>query len=176
MYRNRQGQSADERAAYEQAEPDLTLVRVADVEPEHFGPLGELTVRAYEPIMADLYTTGRAETLGDAEGRSASATILVALFDRFVIGGISLIPNDPDDRTITLDHLAVDPSAQGLGAGRSLIMAAVERARTDGAKTVSAPTLPTMTAARHLLADLGFSTDHAGPGDRLIHRLPIHTD
>ena len=50
----------------------------------------------------------------------------------------------------------VDDSARGSGIGRALTLDAVERARTEGAKSIGLTSRPTREAANRLYAGLGF--------------------
>ncbi len=160
---NRQGQTAEQRAAYEQAEPNLDLVRVAAAEPSHYPLLGELTVRAYEPVLPNLYSGGHAERLADVAGRAGERPILVALFEDFVIGGVTYIADHADEPGTAgvagLQHLAVDPSAQRLGAGRALVDACIARARADGMQAIWVAASERMAGARALFATVGFVMD-----------------
>ena len=52
--------------------------------------------------------------------------------------------------------LAVDPAAQGMGAGTALTAACVELARADGFRAVMLHSLPAMVGAQRIYARLGF--------------------
>jgi ribosomal protein S18 acetylase RimI-like enzyme len=55
--------------------------------------------------------------------------------------------------------LAVDPAAQGLGVGRALTLACLERARREGRSGVALYTRPANIPAQRLYASLGFVRD-----------------
>jgi ribosomal protein S18 acetylase RimI-like enzyme len=57
--------------------------------------------------------------------------------------------------------LAVDPTAQGRGAGRALVTRVVDGFRAAGARSIVLCSLTTMTAAHRLYARLGFARDPA---------------
>lgn len=52
--------------------------------------------------------------------------------------------------------LAVSPAARREGVGRALVMACIERARSEGAGTIGAGVGSLMTAAQSLFSGLGF--------------------
>jgi ribosomal protein S18 acetylase RimI-like enzyme len=52
--------------------------------------------------------------------------------------------------------LAVDPSIQGRGVGRALVMACLDRARDRGRPGVFLHSTPEMVVAHHLYDSLGF--------------------
>jgi ribosomal protein S18 acetylase RimI-like enzyme len=57
--------------------------------------------------------------------------------------------------------LAVDPSAQGSGAGTALARLCEQRAREHGATAMALSSLATMTAAHRIYARLGYARDPA---------------
>lgn len=151
-------------------------IRVLDAHRNHYRLLSELTLRAYESVEPNLYSEGYDRDLADVAGRAATAAILVAVFDDFVIGGVTYLTDGSsphhgfdDPTSASFDHLAVDPSAQGLGAGRSLVIACIERAREDGRSNVAIRCAPTMVAAEQVFAEQGFIRDET-LDDAATHR------
>ena len=55
--------------------------------------------------------------------------------------------------------LAVDPAAQGLGVGRALTVACLDRAREEGRSGMALYTRPANAPAQRLYASLGFVRD-----------------
>ncbi len=147
--------------------PDLAaLIEVVDAEPAHLPLIGELTVRAYEPVHPELYRVGDDLTLADVAGRQEAGDVLVALFDGFVIGAVTFVADERsslhrfrDNDAASFDHLAVDPSSQRLGAGRALVQACIDRAVATGAARLLVGCPESMTAAQHLLVAMGFKRD-----------------
>ena len=80
--------------------------------------------------------------------------ILVAMDDATPVGVVSLVVMEND--TVELAKMGVRPQAQGKGAGRMLMSAAVEAARTMGAKRVYIETNSVLAPALKLYRDAGF--------------------
>ena len=80
-----------------------------------------------------------------------------------LLGTITLEPFGPggelarDETEADIRAFAVAPSAQGLGVGRKLLRAIIERAEKRGLDRLRLCTQPAMKAARHLYANTGFS-------------------
>ncbi len=144
--------------------PDLAaLIDVVDAEPSHRPLIAELTVRAYEPVQPDLYSSGDHVILSDVAGREEAGHVLAARFDGFVVGAVTFVPDRTsplhgfdDEQAASFDHLAVDTSSQRLGIGRALVQACVDRAAEMGAARLLVRCREPMAAARHLLESTGF--------------------
>ncbi|KAK2076156.1 hypothetical protein QBZ16_001088 [Prototheca wickerhamii] len=61
------------------------------------------------------------------------------------------------EESCELQRLFVQPSARGLGLGRKLLAAAIDRARAAGYKTMYLDSLPTLQSALAIYEDAGFS-------------------
>jgi len=111
-------------------------------------------------LGVDLCFQGFAEELAGlpgAYGPPRGALLLAGQHDE-TIGCAGLRPlDDEDGRAIgEVKRLYVVPHARGSRAGRALMEALLERARTLGYDTLKLDTLATMTSARALYASLGF--------------------
>jgi predicted N-acetyltransferase YhbS len=103
------------------------------------------------------------EELTDLDARhEAGSELLVADVDGEVVGTVTYYP---DAATQGLGWpsgwagfraLAVAPSARGLGTGRQLVGACIDRARAAGAPTLCLHTAELMTAAISIYEDLDF--------------------
>ncbi len=82
--------------------------------------------------------------------------ILFALVDGEVVGTTALLDCGPDH--VRLAKMAVAPPWRGLGIGRRLAEAALERARRRGADRVTLLTNPHLRRAMVLYLSLGFTT------------------
>lgn len=97
--------------------------------------------------------------------------LLLALDDDGVCGCVGLRPLGVE--TCEMKRLFVRPQARRTGAGRSLVEAAVNRARDLGYRRMRLDTTPGMEAAQRLYADVGFRdtepyTANPVPGARFL--------
>jgi ribosomal protein S18 acetylase RimI-like enzyme len=146
------------------------------VEAEH-GRIGDLTVAAYRTIDPDL---GRYQArIRDVAGRTARATVLVALLDGAVAGTATYVGDsrspmaesqEPQDAGIRM--LAVDPPAMGNGIGTRLVERCIELARADAKRRVVLLSRTEMVAAQGIYRRLGFTRapelDEVVPGATLL--------
>lgn len=94
-----------------------------------------------------------AETLGD---------VLVSEMDGVVSGYVRLNQPGPmpsHAHVLVINGLAVDPERQGNGLGRRLIAAALDEARSRGARKVSLRVLASNARARRLYKACGFTVE-----------------
>jgi ribosomal protein S18 acetylase RimI-like enzyme len=143
--------------------------RIREAAPFEYREIGELTVRAYatvgDPLLGDpLYTAYEAE-LRDVAGRAETCVVLVAVdaADR-LLGAVTYVPGPGTpwseterDGEAGFRALAVDPGSRGMGVGRALATACLDRARGSGRTGVAILTRPSMTAAHRLYESLGFA-------------------
>lgn len=83
--------------------------------------------------------------------------------DNGLLGTITLEPFDAtselarDETEADVRAFAVAPQAQGLGVGRTLLLAVIERAEKRGLRRLRLCTQPAMRTAQHLYETTGFS-------------------
>ena len=134
------------------------------IRPHEHDAAGDVCVAAYKPFLTragDDY----AERLHDVATRDAQAEVWVAVERDRVLGLVTYCPPGSPWREIGRDDegefrmLAVDPAAQGAGAGTALARLCEERAREHGASGMALSSLATMTAAHRVYTRLGYERD-----------------
>jgi ribosomal protein S18 acetylase RimI-like enzyme len=158
--------------------------------PEDCEPAGRVTADAYRefaPADDDGWDAYLAE-IADVAGRARLTPVLVALEDGRVLGSATVEMDDrvlgDDDRALppemaSLRMLGVDPSARGRGAGRALVRASIDLARSAGKTLMVLRTTEPMVGAQRLYESMGFERDperdlRFDDGFRLIaYRMPI---
>jgi GNAT superfamily N-acetyltransferase len=136
------------------------VIEVRPAQSSEYAALGELTAATY--LAEGLTNEGYAATLRDVAGRAGTSTVLVALLDGRLVGGITAVTQGgpyaegTDPGTAVIRMLVTDPTVRGAGVGQALVQAAVVQAREDGCLAVRLSTQPMMTAAHRLYERLGF--------------------
>jgi ribosomal protein S18 acetylase RimI-like enzyme len=149
---------------------DATRIEVRPVRPEEQAEAGRITALAYRefvPSQDDPDWTDYLRVIADVPARIDRTTVLVAVRDGTILGSVTLEEDgvvgdddpEPEPDASHIRMLGVDPAARGLGVGRALMEASIERARGQGKRFVTLRTTGLMTAARGLYASLGFRPD-----------------
>src|SRR5688500_12197133 len=131
---------------------------------EEHAAAGDVCVAAYEPFLTGAEDDYR-ERLHDVGRRDAEAEVWVAVDGDRLLGLVTYCPPGSRWREIGRDDegefrmLAVDPAAQGAGAGTALARFCEERAREHGALGMALSSLATMTAAHRVYARLGYARE-----------------
>ena len=140
-----------------------TAVEVSPVVPSEYARLSEITVAAYRAVgpMPETYVA----ELADVAGRAVDpgAVVLAARMGGSVVGGVTLVV-DPSSRLAEhldpgmagMRMLAVDPAAQGAGAGRALVDGCIQVCRGRGLPRLSLHTHVVFARARGLYERMGF--------------------
>jgi GNAT superfamily N-acetyltransferase len=141
-------------------------VEVRRIRPDEHAAAGDVCVAAYDPLLTGAEHDYR-ERLHDVATRDAQAEVWVATLDDRVVGVVTYCPPGSPWREIGRDDegefrmLAVDPAAQGSGAGTALARLCEERAREHGATGMALSSLATMAAAHKVYGRLGYTRDPA---------------
>jgi ribosomal protein S18 acetylase RimI-like enzyme len=145
-------------------------VEIRVVAPGAFSPaemvrLGEIVVAAYDAIGALHGDEEYVPVMRDVERRASQAVVLAAVdgADGSLLGCITYVPDSSNpwaehlrDGEASIRLLAVDPAAQGRGAGTALVAACLDRARADGRRAVFLHSMPVMEGAQRIYARFGF--------------------
>jgi ribosomal protein S18 acetylase RimI-like enzyme len=98
--------------------------------------------------------------------RREDTVVVVAELDGRVVGCLTYLADHTnpyaehdDPGAASFRYTAVDPAAQGRGAGRALVTWAIERARADGRHRVRIHTQAHLRAALRLYDSMGFVRD-----------------
>ncbi|MDZ5662563.1 GNAT family N-acetyltransferase [Nocardioides sp. S-58] len=134
------------------------------IRPGEHAAAGDVCVAAYEPFLTGAEDDYRAR-LHDVARRDAEAEVWVAVDGDRLLGNVTFCPPGSPWREIGRSDegefrmLAVDPAAQGAGAGTALATLCEERARLHGATGMALSSLATMVAAHRVYARLGYVRD-----------------
>ncbi|CAN5714162.1 GNAT family N-acetyltransferase [soil metagenome] len=142
-------------------------VVIRSIRPEEHAELGELTVRVYRQVLASELET-YAAVVRDVDARlAAGCEVVVAVTGDAsagdaVVGGVTYVPGpgpyaqliDEDEAEVRM--LVVEPGLHGLGLGRSLMQACIDRAAGAGKGALTLGTMPAMAAAQVLYRRMGF--------------------
>ena len=140
-------------------------MRIRSARPDEHDALGALCVAAYraEGLGSPHYDP----VLRDVAGRAEAAEVLVAADDAALLGTVTLVLDGGPMREISegdegeFRMLAVDPAAQGRGAGAALVQACAARARDRGLQALVASSQDRMLRAHALYRRLGFVREPA---------------
>jgi len=142
-------------------------VRIREATSEDFDEIARLTVAAYRALdtwVGDDY----AAHLADVAARAAAENTLVLVaedeVDGRILGSVTLTLgggpffewNHGVDGDCGFRMLAVDPAAQGRGAGPRLVVECLDRARAAGRRRMIIGSTEWMTTAHRIYERLGF--------------------
>ncbi|SNT14868.1 Ribosomal protein S18 acetylase RimI [Asanoa hainanensis] len=138
-------------------------VRIRPATPADFPAIARFTVDAYREDGQLAGDHGYDKKLADVETRAEAGVLLVAVEDDQVLGSVTFVlpgtayaeisgPGEAEFRM-----LAVDPAAQGRGAGEALVRACLERAGELGCAAVVICVRSFSEPAKRLYARLGFA-------------------
>jgi ribosomal protein S18 acetylase RimI-like enzyme len=117
-------------------------------------------VKAFARLIPQLSSssepTSRAE-LAEITSSEADTLFMARDGEGHIVGSLTLaVFRIPTGVRAWIEDVVVDDSARGAGIGQALVDAAVERARSLGAKTVDLTSRPSREAANRLYVRLGF--------------------
>jgi ribosomal protein S18 acetylase RimI-like enzyme len=137
------------------------VLEIRPAQPEDHTALGDLTASTY--LNEDYCDQDYAERLRAVRERAAEATVLVALYDGSLVGGVTVATrggpyaeNQPPG-TAVIRALVTAPGARGRGVGEALVQACLDQAAQDGCDRVRLSTQRSMTSAQRLYERAGFA-------------------
>ncbi len=131
--------------------PEITVVEIGEITPD--------LVEAFDRLVPALVLLSPAEPAELVEIAAAPASVLlVARTPSGAIVGSLTLPRFcvPTGLRAWIEDVVVDESSRGAGAGESLVIEAVHRASSAGAKSVDLTSRPSREAANRLYLRLGF--------------------
>jgi ribosomal protein S18 acetylase RimI-like enzyme len=141
-------------------------IQVRPARPDEYPAIGRICVDAYASVPGDTLPPAYAASMADVAGRVAEGGEVLAAHhpERGIVGSVTLILDDGPlfehtygrDGDCSFRMLAVDPAAGGLGAGRALTEACLDRFREAGRKRCVIATTPFKETALGLYARMGF--------------------
>ena len=100
---------------------------------------------------------------------SEAATLFVATENGVILGTLTLVIfSIPTGRRGWIEDVVVDQSARGAGVGEQLTNAAIEEARSRGARSIDLTSRPSREAANAMYVKLGF-----GLRETNVYRLSL---
>ncbi len=118
--------------------------------------LVEAFVRLIPQLSSSSAPTSRAD-LAAIAGSEACALFMARDTTGTIVGSLTLaVFPIPTGVRAWIEDVVVDDSARGAGVGEALVAAAVDRARSLGAKTVDLTSRPSREAANRLYMRVGF--------------------
>ena len=118
-------------------------------------------VAAFDRLIPQLSTSSRVPTREEIEDMAASRASIVLIAREQpqgeIMGMLTLVVfRIPTGVRAWIEDVIVDHAARGKGIGEALTVAAIERARQEGAKTVDLTSRPSREAANRLYQRVGF--------------------
>lgn len=144
------------RVADEKKQRESKAVEIVDYSPEYLMAFKRLNIMwinshwSLEPHDLEVLSSPEDSIL------SKGGCILVALVDSVPMGVVALCRMESDGYDFELAKLAVDPCARGMGLGTAICRAAIERAKSLGAKKLFLESNTLLTPAINLYHKLGF--------------------
>jgi ribosomal protein S18 acetylase RimI-like enzyme len=134
--------------------PAVTISEIAEITPE--------LVEAFDRLVPQLSASTTPPSPDQlAEIVAAPASVLLVARDPggAIVGSLTLaLFRVPTGLRAWIEDVVVDESARGAGAGEALVVEAVRRASSSGARSVDLTSRPSREAANRLYMRLGFES------------------
>ena len=136
----------------------LDAFRIRSATPADIAEIERIVREAYSPYIARNGATP-GPMLDDYPARVAQGVVHVLESEGGIEGLIVLIP-EPDDSCMLLDNIAVSPTAQGKGHGRTLLQWAEDTARRAGFSRIRLYTQEVMSENIAIYTRRGYVETH----------------
>lgn len=154
-------------------------MEIREIQSDEHEDLAALTVAAYQ-VSHEALEGSYEQELADVGARAEQASVLVAVEDGRVVGGVTYVADadnplaeHTDPHAASIRMLAVDPAAHRTGIGRRLTEACTARAASEGKESLVLHTIDTNTSGLAFYEALGFDRVpgldwEPAPGIRLV--------
>ena len=144
----------------------MTLV-VRPVQPgDDLRAAGEVVRTAYFALPGYPRDPEYDEMIADVEARAGESIVLIARLDERIVGCLTNVADDQDPHAEFSDphgasfrYFGVLPDVQGKGVGQAMVQWCIDRARSDGRRSLRIHTLESMPAAQRMYLRMGFEHD-----------------
>ena len=132
--------------------PEITVVEIGEITPD--------LVEAFDRLVPQLSSSSPPPShaeLVEIAAAPASVLLVARTPSGAIVGSLTLaLFRVPTGLRAWIEDVVVDESSRGAGAGESLVIEAVHRASSAGAKSVDLTSRPSREAANRLYLRLGF--------------------
>lgn len=154
----------------------MSRMQLCDFAPADASAVDALGIAAFEQFSG-MYEDwpGFRTKIAAMSSLAVAGEIIVARDGGHIVGAVAYIgPHRPKSALFPpewaiMRMLVVSPQARGLGAGKALAEACIQRAQRDGARVIGLHTSPIMAVALPMYLRMGFQLEREAPP---IHGVP----
>jgi GNAT superfamily N-acetyltransferase len=155
--------------ARNEAESPVSSVQIREAIPSEYADLDKLAVEAWQVLRSGYWPDQWDGLIAAIEGRMSeiadSGKVLVAVDGSEIHGAVGYVPAESSNPKIfpadwpSMRMLVVAPARRGMGTGRRLANACIQKAKDDGATCIGLHTSGIMSVALPMYLRMGFVKD-----------------